>query len=113
MSTASYTAVVLVTRKLLMHIAVQQGAKQNLSFKKYVDWLEENGYTPPNSQDWVDHIRTTGNEANHEINLMSKVTAEELLVFCMMLLRFNYEFPSRMKSGDSDQQGASSEQVGS
>lgn len=102
MSTASYTAVVLTTRKLLMHIAVQQGAEKNLSFKKYVDWLGENGYTPPDSKEWVDHIRTTGNEANHEINIMSKETAEELLVFCMMLLRFIYEFPNRMKSEDSN-----------
>lgn len=111
MSTASYTAVVLIARKLLMHIAVQEGAKENLSFKKYVDWLSENGFTPPNSNDWVDHIRTTGNEANHEINIMSKETAEELLVFCMMLLRFNYEFPNRMKKAAQKSTVAPAEKV--
>ena len=44
----------------------------------------------------VDHIRKKGNEANHEIVLMEKEDAEDLLVFSEMLLKFIYEFPKRV-----------------
>ena len=54
------------------------------------------GYVPPNGRAWVDHIRTKGNEANHEIKLMSKADAEELIVFAEMLLKFMFEFPGRL-----------------
>jgi len=43
----------------------------------------------------VDHIRTKGNEANHEIRLMGRQDAEELVTFVEMLLKFIYEFPSK------------------
>jgi hypothetical protein len=55
-----------------------------------------NGYVPPNGKGWVDHIRKKGNEATHEILLMSKTDAEELITFVEMLLKFIYEFPSRI-----------------
>jgi hypothetical protein len=51
---------------------------------------------PPNGRGWVDHIRTKGNEANHEIVLMSAEDALELISFSEMLLKFIYEFPSRV-----------------
>src|SRR5439155_24570066 len=41
------TASVLVCRKMLMNIAVQQGAEQNLRFIEYVDYLSEKGFVPP------------------------------------------------------------------
>jgi hypothetical protein len=40
-----------------MHIGVEQGAAK--------------GYVPPNGKAWVDVIRTKGNEANHQIQLMN------------------------------------------
>ena len=39
---------------------------------QYVDYFEENHFTPPNSRGWVDLIRKKGNEANHEIKIMAK-----------------------------------------
>jgi hypothetical protein len=51
-------------------------------------------YVPPNGKQWVDHIRKKGNEATHEIALMSEADAKELLVFLEMLLRFIYELPN-------------------
>lgn len=90
------TASVLICRKLLMNIAVSQGAKAGESFQKYVDYLADKGYVPPNGKAWVDHIRKKGNEANHEIVLMGKPDAEELVVFIEMLLKFIYEFPNRV-----------------
>jgi hypothetical protein len=46
----------------------------------------------------VDHIRTKGNEATHEIVLMTKADAEELIAFTEMLLKFVYEFPAKVPS---------------
>ena len=93
-SGSSYTAAVLVLRKLLMNIAVQKGASENLKFIEYVKHLSANGYVPPDGKSWVDHIRQKGNEATHEIQLMDKKDAEDLILFSEMLLKFIYEFPS-------------------
>jgi len=93
---SAYTASVLTCRKLLMNIAVAQGANAGESFMFYVEYLSSQGYVPPNGRGWVDHIRKKGNEANHEIVLMSKPDAEELILFAEMLLKFIFEFPSRV-----------------
>ena len=92
----SYTSAVLSCRKLLMHIAVAQKAAAGKNFIEYVEYLADQGYVPPNGLGWVDHIRTKGNEANHEIQLMAKSDAEELISFAEMLLKFIYEFPMRV-----------------
>jgi len=88
-----YTAAVLLCRKMLMNIAVQQGAKENLKFIEYVTYLADQGYIPPNGKHWVDHIRKKGNEATHEIALMKESDAKDLLTFVEMLLRIIFEFP--------------------
>lgn len=90
----AYTASVLLCRKMLMNIAVTEGAKEGLRFVEYVDFLANRGYVPPNGRHWVDYIRRKGNEATHEIALMTKDDAEELITFTEMLLRFIYEFPN-------------------
>ncbi len=92
----SYTSAVLAARKLLMHIAVAQGAPAGKNFVEYVEHLATSGYVPPNGRGWVDHIRKRGNEANHEIRLMSQQDADELISFSEMLLKFIYEFPQRV-----------------
>jgi hypothetical protein len=91
-----YTASVLICRKLLMNIAVNHGAKEGGSFVSYVEHLANSGFVPPNGRGWVDHIRKKGNEATHEIALMSNLDAEELISFAEMLLKFIYEFPNRV-----------------
>lgn len=93
-SEGCYTGAVLLCRKMLMNIAVNQGAKEGLKFIEYVNYLSDNGYTPPNGKHWVDHIRKKGNEATHEITVMRENDAKELIVFIEMLLRFIFEFPS-------------------
>ncbi len=92
-----FTAAVLCCRKLLMHIAVSKGAKKNQSFAEYVDHLSQNNYVPPDAQEWVDHIRKRGNEANHEISIMTREDAEELIAFSEMLLKIIFEFPATVK----------------
>lgn len=96
----SYTATVLCCRKMLMNIAVSKGAEKDKSFKFYVDYLSSEGYIPPDGKAWVDHIREKGNEANHDIQIMSQNDAEELLSFIEMLLKFIYEFPAKIIDKD-------------
>lgn len=91
-----YTASVLICRKLLINLAVSLKADPGKKFIEYVDYLVQQGYVPPNGRGWVDHIRKKGNEAAHEILLMSKTDAEELIVFTEMLLKFIYEFPAKV-----------------
>lgn len=91
-----YTASVLVCRKILMNIAVEQGADEGKRFIEYVNYLSDEGYIPPNGKHWVDH-RKKGNEANHEIRLMDNNDAGELIIFIEMLLKFIYEFPNIVK----------------
>jgi hypothetical protein len=93
---AAYTACVLVCRNILMYIAVEKGAPPNQRFIQYVEYLANNGYVPPNGKGWVDHIRVRGNDATHEIVLMTPDDAFELLSFVEMLLKFVYEFPARI-----------------
>ena len=92
-----YTSAVLSERKLLMHIAVDNGAEAGKSFYDYVGYLSDAGYVPPNGKDWVDEIRKRSNEANHEIVMATQEDACQLLDFIVMLLKFIYEFPSRVR----------------
>jgi hypothetical protein len=94
MSSQAYTPAVLACRKILMNAAVAQGAKQSEPFVTYVQFLADNGYVPPKGKHWVDHIRKKSNEANHEIALMTKTDAEQLITFTEMMLKFIYELPA-------------------
>lgn len=96
MSVNSFTAAVLACRKLLMNIAVSKGATQGQSFVSYVEYLSEKGYVPPDAKHWVDHIRQKGNEATHEIQLMTREEAERLIGFLAMLMKMVFEFPAAL-----------------
>ena len=98
-SCSAYTSSVLSCRKLLMNIAVAQGAAEGLNFIEYIDYLAIKGYVPPNGKGWVDHIRKKGNEATHEISPMTHDDANELVSFAEMLLKFIYEFPAKVPKG--------------
>ncbi len=77
-----------------MYISLYGGAEEDLKFVEYVNFLADEGFIPPNGKVWVDHIRKKGNEANHEIRLMDKKDARDLIIFVEMLLKFIYEFPN-------------------
>ena len=96
MAASSPTAAVLVCRKILMNVAVDKGAPEGDGFIQYVDYLDSKGYVPPDGRGWVDHIRKKSNEANHEIELMERNDAEELITFLAMLLKLIYEFPGKI-----------------
>ena len=96
-STGAYTAVMLLCRKLLMHVAVNLGAEKDKSFLYYVDYFEKEGYISKNAWPWVDQIRKLGNEANHEIMIGKKEDAEKIIKFSAMLLKTNYEYPKEIE----------------
>jgi len=96
MTVSAHTAAVMLCRKILMNISVQKGAEPNQSFVNYVNYLGEHGFVPPGGEGWIDHIRTKGNQANHEIEQMTRKDAEELIIFTGMLLKFIYELPAKM-----------------
>lgn len=91
-----YTAAQMIARTLLMHIAVEQGAEEGWSFVKYVNYLDDNGYIPPNGKKWVDYIRTSGNVANHEIVIKEKEETEKVITFLSTLLLVIYELPNAL-----------------
>jgi DNA-directed RNA polymerase subunit RPC12/RpoP len=95
-SVGSYTACILVCRKLLMHIGHHEGAKEGARFVEYINFLYDKHYIPPNSKGWVDYIREKGNEANHEIVTADKEEAIGLLILTEMLLRIVYDLPNRV-----------------
>ena len=97
-SAGCYTAAVLCCRKLLMHLAVAKGANPGGTFKGYVEFLADNNHIPTDCKSWVDEIKDTGNEANHEVKMMKQEDAETLVSFCEMLLKIFYEFPAAAKS---------------
>ena len=101
LSSNCFTGSVLCSRKLLMNIAVSKKASEGLSFVDYVDYLAKNHYTPPDSEEWVDHIRQKGNDATHEIKEPSADDARDLITFLEMLLIFIYELPARMRKKDA------------
>jgi len=85
-----------------MNIAVSKGAKEGLKFAEYVQYLADKGFVPPDGKAWVDHIRKKGNEATHQIAIMTKEDAQDLITFIEMLLKLIYEFPKAIERKDSD-----------
>ena len=110
-SIGAHTSAVLTCRKILMHVAVEKGAPKGKGFIDYVNYLAVNNYIPPDGKEWVDHIRSKSNEANHEILIMDPKDSDDLISFTEMLLRLVYEFKHRLKkdtisSDDKKENGA-------
>jgi hypothetical protein len=105
MRVAAYTAAVMCCKKLLMNMAVTEGAKEGVtkgakegkSFVQYLDYLEHQGFIPAKGKEWVEYVRLKGNEANHEISVMERKDAEQFITFLETLLRANYEFPATLQ----------------
>jgi Domain of unknown function (DUF4145) len=101
MSVSAFTSAVLGCRKLLMNIAVAEGAEEGKNFVAYIEYLADKGFIPPGGKGWVDHIRQQGNEATHEISMKTEADAKDLISFAEMLLKFIYEFPARVPSAST------------
>ena len=91
MSAGAYTACELLCRKILMHIAVEKGAREGDTFVAYLDHLSTTGYITPPMKRWVGLIREHGNSATHKIEPTEQLRAEGTLMFAAELLRLVYE----------------------
>jgi len=87
----------IVLQKALDAHSRSEGCSGWQELIEYVEYLTANHYVPPDAKGWVDHIRTKGNEANHEIVISSKTDAQELISFLEMLLKVIFEFPAAVK----------------
>jgi hypothetical protein len=103
-SVGAYTACELMCRKILMHVAVDKGAKPGQNFVTYVDHLEKPGYLTPPMKPWVDLIRKRANIATHELPATDQKHAIMTLEFTAQLLRLVYEmsYLVSMYASDND-----------
>lgn len=85
------TAAVMVLRKILMNLAVEEGAKEGDSFENYIKFLCDNGFVHRRQQKQAEHIKRLGNKANHKIEPRTKEDALELLNVVQLILINNYE----------------------
>lgn len=98
LSAGAYTASVLASRKMLVHLAVQEGApREGLSFREYVEYLDSEHVVPRSASGWVDYIRSKGNETNHELVFASENDARMLALFIEHMLTTIYEFPAMLE----------------
>jgi hypothetical protein len=96
-SAGLYNSTVLLCRKMLMNLAVLEGADENQSFLFYVDYFVNNDFITVKMRPWVDKIRLIGNTATHEIPDIQKEDAYIAFEFLVMLLKMIYEFPNKMQ----------------
>ena len=87
----AFTATEGMCRKLLMHVAVDKGAKEGATFASYIDHLVAEGYVTPPMKEWVKLIKDHGNEAQHRLAMPSRERAEGTVLFTAQLLRMVYE----------------------
>ena len=86
---------IMLMRKLIMHLAVEEGAQEGKKFIEYVDYLCNNGIVPKKSKNKADSVRDLGNLANHEIEERTQTEAQNCFEFIELLLKVNYEFADK------------------
>lgn len=89
-SQGASSCAVLLFRKLLMHIAVEQGAKAGLRFVQYVEFLKDQGVVGKPMHGLLSRIKDDGNEENHEIVRATPEKAQDLLTLVTLLIRSVY-----------------------
>ena len=92
MKVEAYTGAVMLLRKILMNVSVENGAEEGKKFQYYIDFLYDKGIIHIKQKLLTDKIRTIGNEANHKIEAITKETAENTFKLTEHLLLNNYEF---------------------
>ena len=85
------TAAVMILRKILMNLAVEEGAQEGDSFANYVKYLCDNGFIHKRQHEQAKKIQRLGNDANHKIESRTRADALELLNLVQLILINNYE----------------------
>lgn len=102
LSVSGWTAGVMLCRKIVLHVAVSHElpAKNERgrgpTFEDAVSHLTTVGLITPLMKPWVDHIRTVGNGANHELDPVGEQDALRVATFTEQLLVLAYEMPATM-----------------
>lgn len=92
MQSGGFNGAIMLMRKLIMHIAVEEGAEEGKNFVEYIDYLYDNGNIPKKSKNKSDSVRTFGNNANHKIENRTQEEAQNCFELIELLLKVNYEF---------------------
>lgn len=94
MSNGCFTAVVMLCRKIIMNVAVEQGApKEGDTFQAYVDFLHDRHLFHPLCIPILNQIKKVGNDANHKIKSISHDDAQKVITFTYHVLLYIYEIP--------------------
>lgn len=100
MQSNCFTGAVMLMRKIIMNIAVHEGAKENLKFFQYVDYLCDNGIVHKKSKDKANSVKKLGNDANHKTEERTQEEARNCFEFIELLLMANYEFADEEEEDD-------------
>ena len=92
MSVGAYTAAVMLFRKILMNVSVEDGAEEGKDFTFYLGYLCKEGFVPRRQTKQAEQVKNLGNDANHKIECRTKEEAEMLFKFVEQFLITNYEF---------------------
>lgn len=104
MKNSAYTSVLLIGRKLIMHLAVDvAGSLEKANFVDYIEHLKKSGYVPPQADKWLEFMRKQGGDKNHQIQIGSQEEAEKIIKFVEILLLFMYEFPQEMPDDKTEE----------
>ena len=92
MQVGCFNGAIMLMRKLIMHIAVEEGDSEGKKFIEYINYLCDEGVVPKKSKSKADSVRELGNSANHEVENRTKEEAQNCFEFIELLLKVNYEF---------------------
>lgn len=91
LSVNAHAAAEMVCRQILAHTAVDKGAKLDLKFFQYVDYLVEKGFVLESMKSWVNQIKDNGNQTTHELPTVDRARAESTVSLTAYLLKLVYE----------------------
>ncbi len=100
MQSGCFNAAIMLMRKLIMHIAVEEGDSEGKKFIEYIDYLCTEGIVPRKSRNKADYVKDLGNSANHEIEDRNEEEAQNCFEFIELLLKVNYEFADIVNSAN-------------
>lgn len=89
----AYTATSMVCRKILMACACDKGDTDGKHFGPYVDYITQQVLTYPAAKSAIDAIRTIGNEANHNVQIVNEPDATRAMKIVTYMLNTIYSLP--------------------
>ena len=89
----AHTACAMVCRKVLMATACKEGDKDGKSFAHYVEYITDQVLTFPKAKDAINRIKNIGNEANHDVAIVSPADAHRAMSIVTYMLDAIYSLP--------------------